>query len=230
MMTFTLTPARAAWVLSGIFLFLLVAHGTGLLMHYGLGHDHVFGLVPLFNMGREQSVPTLFATLLLLTNALLFFMLFRIDDVSRYRTFVWLLLSVAFCGVAVDEYTVMHERLIEPVREGLDVGGYLFFAWIIPYGIGVAILALVIGPAIWRLGRRYRWLFGACAVTFLGGAIGVEMLGGRYLEANQEQVDLNYRLFQTVEESLEFTGTILLIYTLLCLLRPRIKGLAIRLS
>lgn len=224
----SISPRRVALALLLLLGVVLLLHGFVLIMNYGFGHDLMLGFAPIFNLGNEHSVPTLFATLLLLLDALLFLTLFRIGEPSRYHAFVWLLLAGAFVFVALDEYAVFHERLINPLREGLDVGGYLYFAWIIPYAIGVALLGLLVGPALWRLGWRYRFLFGAAAVLYVGGAIGVEMLGGRYYEAREEQVDLTYRLFQTVEETLEYLGTILLAYTLLELISSRADSIRLR--
>src|SRR5690606_4741708 len=99
----------------------------------------------------EGSVPTLYASVLLLLNAILFFVLFRVTEPAYSRS-VWLVLSLVFCFLAVDEYAVLHERLSDPVRERLGVDGYLYFAWVIPYAIGVALLALIVVPSIWRLG------------------------------------------------------------------------------
>lgn len=230
MISLSASPQRVALVLSGILAFLLLAHGVGLIMTYGFGHGRIFGLVRLFNIAVEQNVPTLFATLLLLGSGLLFLALFRVDRPSSRPRYAWLILSLVFCFLAVDEFAVIHERLITPVRQGLDVDGYLFFAWVIPYAAGVALLACAVARTIWQLGWRYRLLFGAAAVAYLGGAIGVEMLGASYSEQNLEQVDLTYRLLQTLEEILEFCGLIVLVYTLMHLLQGRSDGVTVRFS
>jgi len=222
-------PKYAAYVLGGVFGLFLFAHGFVLLMHYGFGHGVLLGFSRLFNIGLEGSVPTLYASVLLLLNAILFFVLFRVTEPAYSRS-VWLVLSLVFCFLAVDEYAVLHERLIDPVRERLGVDGYLYFAWVIPYAIGVALLALIVVPSIWRLGWRYRFLFGASAAVYLGGAVGVEMLGANYYQAVQEEADLKYRLFQTVEESMEFLGLIMLTFILLDLLKTRFDRIAFKLS
>ena len=116
----------------------------------------------------------------------------------------------------------LHELLTEPVRRQLGTSGLFLFAWIIPYSVAVLALAVWAGPQLWRLGRRFRVLFGVAAALFLCGAVGVEMLGGRYYEAHQT-FDLTYRLHQTVEETLEFCGLLVLIYTQLMLLSTRVS-------
>lgn len=229
MVSFSLKAERFVGLVVVVFVMLLIGHGLGLAMTYGLGHPSVFGLVPLFNIAVEQNVPTLFATLLLFANGLLFLVLSRVSDQSPRMRRVWLVLAVTFCFLAVDESVALHERLIQPVRQWLDVGGYLFFAWVIPYAAAVAILGAFVAAPLWSLGWRYRLLFGAAGLAYLGGAIGIEMIGARYFEANHEQVDLAYRLFQTLEECLEFAGLIVLVYTLLDLIRKRTHAVTVRL-
>lgn len=226
----SLNPERVARILGSILAILMLGHGVALLMTYGFDHDYVFGLVPLFNIAMEHNIPTLFATLLLFGSGVCFFVLYRIGDTSRHVRYVWLLLSLVFCGLAVDEAVLIHERMIGPVRDRLDLGGYLFFAWVVPYSLGVAVLACLVALPIWRLGWRYRMLFGIAGMTYLGGAIGVEMLSAHYYETNREQVDLYYRLFQTAEEFLEFAGLIVLVYTLLDLIRNRSGAVMLRVS
>lgn len=224
----SLDPNRATRAVVMAFGVLLLGHGVGLVMTYGLGHDHVFGLVPLFNIAIEQNIPTLFASLLLLANGFLFLALHRTGERSRYARFAWLTLAAVFCFLGIDEAALIHERLSAPVKEHFPVEGYLFFAWVIPYGIATAAIGGLVLYPLWRLGWRYRLLFGAAALTYIGGAVGVEIVGGNYYRAHEQQVDLTYRLYQTVEESLEITGLIILLYTLLDLLRRRAAGLRVQ--
>ena len=225
---FLFAPAEVARVFSGCLAVLLLLHGFVLVMHYGFGHDHMYGLSEIFNLGNEHSIPTLFATLTLLSNTLCLFFLYRAEPAGSRLARVWLVLFLAFAFVTVYEYAVLHERLIRPVRELLDFGGYLYFAWVLPYAALAAALGLYVLPALWRLGARYRRLFACAAGSYLLGALGIEMLGARHYEAVGEQVDLRYRIFQTVEETLELTGTIVLLYTLLDLLRDRVRRVTLR--
>lgn len=208
----------------------MLAHGVGLVMTYALGHGNLLGLVPLFNLATETNVPTFFATFLLMLNTLLFAFVWWTGAEREPGSRVWLFLAFVFVFLALDEFAMIHELLIEPVRAWLDTGGLLYFAWLIPYAAAIVVIGAAVAPAIWKLGNRFRALFGLAAALYLGGAMGVEMLGGRYYEAQQATVDLRYRLFQTVEETLEFSGLILLVYTLLELLRLRTKGVFVRID
>lgn len=199
-------------------------------MTYGLGHGNVLGLVPLFNLATETNVPTFFATLLLVLNALLFAFVWWTGARREPGSRVWLFLAFVFGFLALDEFAMIHELTIEPVRNSLGTGGLLYFAWLIPYAAAVVVVGSAVAPVIWKLGNRFRALFGLAAVLYLGGAMGVEMLGGRYYEAQQATVDLRYRLFQTVEETLEFSGLIALVYALLELLRTRSKAVLLHID
>lgn len=224
-----LYPGRVSVSLCAIFMLLLLAHALTLYLEFGLGYSYALGFVPLFNIGLEGNVPTFFATALLILNGLLFLLVSRLSGWRRWQSRGWLVLAAAFFFVGVDEFAMIHERLIEPVRALLGTGGLLYFAWVIPY----AVLALALGgislPLILGLGPGFAARFGAAAATFLGGAIGVEMLGGRYFEARGEAIDLTYRLYQTLEESLEFTGLLILVHTLLTLLARRASSLHVAL-
>lgn len=226
----TLTPAGVTGTAVAIFGVLLLGHGVGLVMTFGFGHDHVYGLVPLFNIGLEQNLPTVFSTLLLLVNACLFLVLSFTGEATRYMRYTWLMMATAFCFIGIDESALIHERLSAPVKALVPVEGYVFFAWVLPYAIATAVIGCVAFYAVWRLGWRYRLLFGIAGLTYVGGAVGFEIVGGNYFQSNGQQVDLTYRLFQSVEESLEITGLIILLYTLLDLLRRRSAELRLRIS
>lgn len=225
---FSISPAPVVWNLSGCLVLLLLLHVFVLTMNYGFGHDHMYGLSEIFNFGVEHSVPTLFATLSLLICALCFLLLYKAGEPGSHLRRVWMVLTLSFAFVTVDEYAVLHERLIRPVRDLFGFEGFLYFAWVLPYAIAAALLGAYVLPALWKLGRKYRLLFGSAAAFYLFGAIGVEMLGARYYESVNEQVDLTYRLYQTLEEVMEHTGVLILIYTLLDLLRYRVGGVRLR--
>lgn len=186
-----------------------------------MGHDYVYGLLSpaeqLFNVDREQNVPTLFSVVLLLFAASLLCCITVLQrqkqdsDVSK-----WMILTGGFMYLAIDEGWSFHEMLIEPMRGllGHDGLGIFYFAWIIPAMVGVALLALLFLGFLFRLPSSTRWSFIIAGSLYLGGAIGIEMLGGRYAEAHGFE-NLTYQLIAHAEESLEMIGVIVFIYALL---------------
>jgi hypothetical protein len=227
-LTVTAHPKKVAFVLGVIATLLLLAHFASLVMRHALDHDYVYGLVPLFTLDEEQNAPTLFNSCLFLIASLLFLAVWQAGRVRREPRLVWAVLSALFVFLALDETATLHEQLIRPVRSALDLSGYLYFAWVIPYAIALLVLSLFVIPVFWRLGKRFRFWFGLSALTYLAGAIGVEMITAKRFELLQEQKDLPFRLMTAVEESLEMLGLILLIYTLMLLLQTKYGGLTLR--
>jgi len=206
-----------------IAIFLLGAHMIGLVFKFFLGHDHVFGLVCYFNFDNEMNPPTLFSTGLFLINAVLFLMIWKAEiDGSFNPKRWWVFLAGLFCFLALDEFSSLHERLIFPIKHALGIGGYFNFAWVIPYGIATIILGIFIRPFIRSLDRHSQLWLTLSALTYVAGAIGLEMIGGNYLESLAlagKKSDLIYALIVTLEESLEITGLIMLSYTLLSIIQ-----------
>ena len=65
------------------------------------------------------------------------------------------------------------------------------------------------------------------ATLYIGGAIGVELIGGRFAELHGKR-NLTYHLLTTVEESLEMGGVILFIWALLVFIADKYKEVAFR--
>lgn len=230
-----LQPSRITVILAAVASSLVLLSLISQFLRYGLGHDYVYGLLPiteqLFHVDLEQNISTLFSvTLLLCSGSLLVLMALlkrqrRDPDISK-----WMILAGGFFYLATDEGWSLHEKLIEPVRGLLGHGdlGIFYFAWIIPAMAGVALLGLLFLGFLARLPSSTRWSFITAGALYLGGAIGIEMLGGRHAELHGFE-NLSYQLFAHLEESLEMAGVILFIHALLRYLAeqyPEIRLLA----
>lgn len=205
-----LNPRKTIWLMGATAAFLLGVDLVGVMSKYLWNDGGVHGWVPLFDMDEERNIPSLFSTLLILSCA--FF--FHLIAVARRRALRgrghWMGLAGIFAFLSVDELVSLHERLIAPLRETLHTSGVFYFAWLIPYGIAV----LAIGIAY------LRFLFGLPSVTrrgmviagfvYLAGAIGMELIGGRYFELLGGRHNLSYELMTACEESLEMLGMIVL--------------------
>lgn len=149
---------------------------------YVLGHGSVFGLVRLFNLDAEANIPTFFSSLNL---ALCGFLLVATGVFARNSGrpffFSWLLLGLGALFVAIDEAAQIHE-LLDSNTEW--TGGLLQgedSPWVIVYtlialGFAVAALRLFL-----HLPRRYQVLFGTGAALFVGGSVGLEVVGAMQL-------------------------------------------------
>ena len=214
-----INPIRITWRLS-IVAGLLVAASLSLQgVKYLAGHPWVYGLVDLMNVDGEQNIPALYSVFLLLaTSGLLGFVTFLARKAHSGDASKWALLGAGFAFMAIDEAWLLHERLINPVRRLLGGSpehlGVFHFAWVVPaFGI-IAVLGIYFIGFLWRLPATFRIRFLVAGAIYVGGAVGMELLGGAYSEGHGED-NLIYKIFTTVEESMEMAGVIAFIDALL---------------
>ena len=213
----TVIPLRITQALGVVAAFLVLASVTGQLVKYLGGHDFVYGLVRLFYVDYENTVPSFFSASLLLMAAFLLALIATLKQAAHatYR-FQWALLSFTFLFMAIDEAASIHEMLIGPMRGllGQEASGIFFFAWVIP-GIAVAVIfGLSYLRFLLHLPFTTRWNVVLAGTLYLGGAIGMELIGGRYAHIHGVE-NLTYSMLATVEESLEMAGAIIFIHALL---------------
>ncbi|MBI3355412.1 MAG: hypothetical protein HY038_01315 [Nitrospirae bacterium] len=228
----TLSPFNITLTLGITALLLVFASITGQLIKYVLGHDTAYGFTRLFFVDAEGNIPSYFSASLLLLAALFLALIAALKKAAQaaYR-FQWTLLSFTFLFMAIDEAASIHELLIVPMRSllGHQARGLFWFAWVIP---GIA-LTLAFGLCYLRfllhLPAKTRLRFVIAATLYLGGAIGMELVGGRYAYLHGMET-LAYSMVVTVEESLEMTGVIMFIYALLNYLADNFKETRLRLD
>ncbi|MGD9137796.1 MAG: hypothetical protein PVH42_13585 [Desulfobacterales bacterium] len=226
----TLYPRNIVSWLSTITILLIVAHLITIATPYifeGFEHGLVRLLFSLFFLDGEGNLPAIFSTWLFLLNAVIFLITWKAARLAGESAKIWLFLSSVFVFLALDESISIHERLINPFREALDATGIFYYTWIIPYGIGVVLLAIIAAPVFWRMQKRIRFWFGLSAAVYLFATIGLEMISGKYLVMMNEQKDIVWILMITLEESLEMAGLIVLVYAQLLLLRNKYDGFLI---
>jgi len=165
----------------------------------------------MFIFDAERNVPTAYSALALLACAIL------ITEIGlRHRRAgesapLWYGLAFAFLFLAFDEFVQIHERLGVNMRDTLDTNQVFYFAWVIPYGIALAVFVALYPRFLLRLPRRTMVLFIVSGLIFVTGAIGFEMLGG--LISGRGSVW--YAAVSTIEETMEMLGIALFIYALL---------------
>ncbi len=180
------------------------------------GGQSIMTLVNALNVDKERSISTWFSSMILslsgLISASIGFIHLRL---KIKRGFHWISIGIIFFYISMDESLGIHEIAIDPFREITQAGGIFYFAWIIPALLILVILAIVYKRFIFDLPAMTRNLLLISAAVYLGGAIGMEMVGGYYLESNNEEVDFIYSVIVTVEEFMELMGTSIYIYALL---------------
>jgi hypothetical protein len=218
MYTYRLSVDRQAIarILGAVIAFLLVASVLGQVSRFQFGHDSLFGLVQLFNVDGEQNIPTFFTMLVAMCDALLLVAVgLSARQRGKHETVYWMVLACGFLFLSYDEGFQVHEKLIRPMRSlmGNRELGIFYFGWVVPGIAGVCALGLMFLGFLLRLpADTRRWLLISGAV-YLGGAVGMELIDGKYMEAHG--ANLTYMLMTTVEEGLEMSGLSALVITLL---------------
>lgn len=186
----------------------------------------------LFDMDGEATIPTWYSTLQLAFSGLLLGVIARIGRDTRFR-WHWRFLAILFIVLSIDEMTSIHERLMEPMRGALYKFGlydsFLYFAWVVPAALGILVLAVVYIRFFRALPRRILVLFFVAAAIFIGGALGLEMLGGHYVYSGGI-VDRTFRMLQPLEELAEMIGLTVFIYALLVHIRDQASDLSLALE
>ena len=220
-----LRPGRVLAVLSIVALALAVTSTVARLTIARITPDTYRGVVEIlqrFDMDREHNVPTWFSSQLLFGCALLLGAIgltrrpwrLRRGDCTQPDVWPWLALAAAFAYLSLDEAANLHEILIVPLRSRLDLHGVFYFAWVIPGFFAVAAFGLALRPFVRRLDRVARRRFLLAGILYVGGALGMELIGGACAEAYGFD-SLRYLAAMTLEETLEMLGAAYFLYALL---------------
>lgn len=212
-------------VLSVVFLLLLFMNIFVIVFSNLTGHYHILGLYPAFNFEKEYNIPTNFSTFNLLLSSVLLYLIYHVHKTNRlYDSKYWLLLSLIFLYLSLDESIAIHELLGTPIKELLGITGSLFnHAWVIPGIIICILLFAYFFKFYWGLLYRYKVMFGISAFLYFSGVIMIEAISGIFNTSGYHQPTLIYSLLMTIEESLEMIGIIFFIYSLLDYIKSEIQ-------
>jgi len=225
-MKFEINPKSVLISILIFIIFLLIANLAGVVSTYYFKHDSVYGLVPLFNFTLENNIPTLYSSVALIMSSFLLAVI-AIGHIRQNEPYIaWFGLSIIFLFLSVDETASIHEKLIDPVRDSLDLSGLLYYSWVIPYDIALIALVVLYTRFLLRLGKNIRILFIVSGAIFITGAIGLELLGG--LQHDLHGVyNIKYQLISTCEELFEMLGVMIFIYALLSYIEQKFGKLTI---
>ena len=182
----------------------------------------------LFNLDRPLGVPTFFKGILLFVcaAALAAIALHQWRQRDSFR-FHWAALAMIFLYLSLDEMCALHNQLETMMKQrgGGDGGagtneyhGVWHYSWVIP---ALACLALVGVAYLWfvfRLPSATRTGVILSFVLCVGGAVGLEMLGGWLAERiGGEELGQNLpcALLANLEEFTEMLGLTVFLHTLL---------------
>lgn len=185
---------------------LVLASTAGQVSNYAFGHGRLFGLVRLFYLDGEQTIPASFSSLQLLAAAGLIAWIARAkrDHRDPYALH-WAALALGFVALAIDENCAMHEKLALGDRVSIAHTGVFYFGWVLPALVGVAVIGAMFVRFVFHLPSPIRNGFIVSALLFVGGAVGVEMLEAKYAEKHGVFTP-GFVIYVTIEETLELVG------------------------
>jgi hypothetical protein len=184
-------------------------------LRLGFGAKRGFGFVALFDLNREGNIPTSFSVMLMVLSAALFALIAAAKRSTGDRWFRhWAALGVIFAFMAIDEFAQLHERAMFLLREIYEFSGLLTNAWVLIAFVVVPLLALVFTRFLLALPSRSCRGFIFSGALYISGAAGLEMISG-LMKSEHGIESLAFALSTTLEETLEMTGLVLLVYVLL---------------
>ncbi len=205
---------KLLWVLVVFLIVLNLANLFALALRYYWDYPYAAGIVPLFDINGEDNFPSTYSTIILFLCAGLLAMIGAAKRERQHRFAVhWLVLSIIFVYLGIDESISIHEHISYRLSASWDGDKPLYFAWILPYGLLLLLLAWKYWKFLNHLRPQIKRLFIVAGSVFLLGAIGFEMLSG-LIAMQYEPENLWYAALGSVEELMEMTGIVIFIYAL----------------
>jgi hypothetical protein len=193
---------------------LMLAYVATRIYTFITGDKRAHGLIALFNLDIEGTVPTFFNALLLFFCASL---LMTIAALKRKHkdglTRQWAWLGLIFLYLSFDEAAGIHELMVIPMQRFIGNKGIFYHAWIVPGAAAVVILGLLFSKFWFSLPKKTKKFMLLAAVVYISGALGLEAIGG-YIKYVADDQHFFYALEVILEEALEMGGLLIFIHAL----------------
>lgn len=210
---------------------LLLGHIAGQFSRFGLGYDYLLGLVPLLSFYEEANLPTWISGQLLFTAAVVLFLIARNVRLRDGKSAsYWLGLAAIFLFLSADEIADIHALVGSLVARKTDLqDSFMKSLWVLPYAALTATVGLIYLRFLLGLPRRTAILFVISGVGYAFGAVGLEVIEGRYMFGGGT-FGLYYMVLVTIEELLEMGSVLLFLGACLDFQRQRFGDLRITLT
>lgn len=199
----------------------------GLLLHDS--HSSLLKPLGLFYLDSERSIPTWYNSFLLFACAAALWLVARSMRPGEPFRLHWRILALMLLLCAVDEVAQFHERSMYVLERVIPRRGLLYYPWVLPAAVLVCLLSLSMRRMVYSLPRTTRRLFFFAAAVYLMGALGMECLGGLWVETHGTGNFVS-ELCIIAEETMELSGAALFLYAVLRHLQSRVSEIRIDLS
>ena len=224
------SPKGITKVLVCVVVGLTLASVAGQFSRYFLGHDHLLGIIPLFRLTGEGLIPTWYSSSALFLCGFLLAMIAysKTMECAPYSRH-WAAMSIIFLCLSLDEQISIHEEWGIPMRAVFNASGFFYFTWVIAGMAFVLIFVLAYLRFLAALPPKTRLLFIVAGTVYIGGALGMEMVGARYAYLYGRE-PMTYQMIAHVEDVLEMLGVVVFIYALLSYISSQVKELPVRMN
>lgn len=227
---YSLSPKKVTKFLLGVIVVLIIGNIVEREIVQWLNLNNDTQIIPhYFNFDRESNFPTLYSALTLGFCSYLLHIIAAVKKSRQAKANYWQALSFIFLYMAVDEACTIHEILIPILQGAFNTGGIFYFAWVVPALFLLLIFLLVFRKFIQSLPTKTRIMFILAGSIYVGGAIGMEMVGG-YIADTYGFNTFAYGMAARIEELLEMLGILIFINQLLVYLQSLLTDIHFSLS
>ncbi len=217
--TLVISPKKITRFLTLSIGLLLIGHIGAFIEDY-VRHAHstlAKNIIKWFDFNLEYNIPTWFSVIILFLAALLLFVIYLPKRLNRSKDAIyWIVLAFFFVFLSIDESVGFHEEIAKLLRPelGNNASSFLYWAWVIPYGMFVISAGLFFLRFVLGLPIKTRNLFILSSAMYILGALGLEFVEG-YLYVHYGLDHIYNRILYCLEELLEMGGVVVFIHALL---------------
>lgn len=231
-MELSLNPKRIVQTMLCIIALLTVLHVTQLVIFFQIGDPEIFDFIDLIDFDYEANLPSFYSSTSILFCASLLWII-GIQKRREQDTFKnhWIGLAIIFTFLSIDEAIALHESIgdIMEQQQWVNAEGFLYFAWVVPYGILLTLFALSYLKFVFMLPRQTMISFIFAGVLFISGAVGIEIISAQEADIHGTDTVL-YSVLYTVEELCEMLGIVIFCHALLCYIELHIEHVQFRVN
>jgi len=214
---FSLKPKSVLKLMLFVILLLTIMHISQLVAYYQIGDSDQFDFIKMIDFDYEANLPSLYSSLAIFFCALLLWIISR-EKIRSHAVFKyhWLGLAVIFTFLGIDEAVALHEEVGDFVedQEWFEAKGFLYFAWVVPYGILLLIFLISYLKFVFSLPRSIMLKFIGAGTLFVSGAVGLEIISAQEADLHGTETIL-YSILYTVEELFEMISIVIFCNALL---------------
>ncbi len=199
-------------ILSSVATLLVMASLAHELIRSVTQHRQLWAYKWYFELSYEHNVPTYFSAFILGVTGIILAAIAKKNFKERFK-WHWLILSIGFLYLAIDEVVIIHERLGQLVVMVIEPEDLLFSDWAYAGLLIVITLSILFFSFYKHLPPNTKRGFFISATLFVGAALGLEIIGSAILFRIGYNQNI-HTAFTTVEEFLEMIAIIIFIETI----------------